>query len=166
MKTYVLILSSTFPADHPRAGKETFFKEGIRNGISGDVEKYEYQHYKIHTIRSNYELWHKRIGEIKRGDAVISVRQWSAKPYRSRQVEICKITKDNNPGTQQVFMTYNQIFGYEASVNSQELFGQLEREKLAENDGLSVDEFSNWFFKRGKVDEFSGVIIHFTGFRY
>lgn len=166
MTTYVLILSTTFPAGHSQSGKKTFFKEGIINGINGNIEKNEYQHYKIHTIRANYELWHKRIGKVRRGEAIISVRQWTGKPYRSSQVEILKITKDNNPGTQQIFMTYHPVFGYEVSVNTKELFGKQEREKLAENDGLSINEFSDWFFKRGKLDGFSGVIIHFTGFRY
>lgn len=63
-------------------------------------------------------------------------------------------------------MTYNSALGYEVSVNSRELFGKDEREKIAENDGLSVDSFSDWFFKKGKGNEYSGVIIHFTGFRY
>lgn len=170
MKTYILILSNTFPVGHHKAGEQTWFAEKLlkSQGKYAEINSNFWNNLipKIHTIRSNYDTWHKRVSEVRRGEALISIRQWSGKPYRSKQVEICKITKDNNPGTQQVFMTYNSALGYEVSVNSRELFGKDEREKIAENDGLSVDSFSDWFFKKGKVDEYSGVIIHFTGFRY
>lgn len=48
MKTYVLILSRTFPAYHPKAGQPTYFKEQLQNtlldiaGVSAcDCCKYE-----------------------------------------------------------------------------------------------------------------------------
>ena len=47
MKTYVLTLSQNFPKTHKRAGEETNFVNKIFDGS------------KIHTIRSNYELWEK-----------------------------------------------------------------------------------------------------------
>lgn len=65
MKT--LMLSKTFPAYHPRAGALTCFR--------GKYETF----IKIHTIRAN------RNGYYKDGD-IVSVREWSEKPYRSKQV--------------------------------------------------------------------------------
>ena len=44
---------------------------------------------KLHTIRANYPLWEKRIKDIQEGHAVLSVRQWSGKPYRSKASGNC-----------------------------------------------------------------------------
>ena len=33
MKTYVIMISQTFPANHPRRGEETKFKQQIINAI-------------------------------------------------------------------------------------------------------------------------------------
>ena len=72
MKTYVITLSRNFLAYHKRAGEETHFKEKIQSGE------------KLHTIRANYPLWEKRIKEVQEGRAVLSIRQWTGKPYRSK----------------------------------------------------------------------------------
>lgn len=117
-----------------------------------------------HKPKSSYLL--RSMREVRKGLAVISVRQWSGVPYRSKQVELKRITAADNASVQRVFITYNAWLGFEASVGRKELFGAYEREPLAHNDGLDVWDFSEWFFQRGKVDEFSGVIIHFTNFRY
>lgn len=36
----------------------------------------------------------------------------------------------------------------------------------AKNDGLSVEDFVEWFFGNNKENVFEGVVIHFTDFRY
>lgn len=36
---------------------------------------------------------------------------------------------------------------------------------IAKNDGLSLEDFIEWFF-HGKSGSFSGKIIHFTDYRY
>lgn len=38
--------------------------------------------------------------------------------------------------------------------------------EVAKNDGLSVEDFVEWFFGNNKENVFEGVVIHFTGFRY
>lgn len=154
IKTYVLIVSQNFPASHPKAGQLTEFVEKILRGE------------KIHTIRANFEYWRNIIGQVRKGDAIISIRFWSGKPYHSKQIEFKQITQKDNPSVQRVFMTYSDWLGYEASINGHELFGYNERESLSTNDGLSSVDFTDWFFKEGKVEEFSGAIIHFTDYRY
>lgn len=154
MKTYVLLMSAVFPAYHSKAGEPTEFEEKI---LSGD---------KPHTIRGNIEYWRGIIREVQSGRAILSIRTWSGKPYRSKQREIKQITKEDKPSIERVFMTYSPHLGYEASVNGAELFGAIAREELAQKDGLNVWDFSEWFFKPGKVEEFSGVIIHFNDFKY
>lgn len=166
MKTYVLCVSKTFPKGHPKQGKRTFFKEGILNGVNGDTTKYEYQHYKIHTIRANANLWKKRIAEVAKGNAVLSLREWEGTPYRSKQIEFLKLTNEHGVGIQDVEMYYNSSHILIAYLDEDDLFGGIKIETLSSNDGLTVSEFYNWFPRTTKTPKFSRVIIHFTPFRY
>lgn len=90
LKTYVITVSENFIGKHPRAGELTEFKEKI---LSGE---------KKHTCRSNYMFWKKRIDKVNSGEAVLSLRQWSGKPYNSKQKEIMRLTK---AGIQQITTT-------------------------------------------------------------
>lgn len=146
MKKYVLTVSKQFPKTHKKAGLDTGFVSAIKNLFSPESTK-------IHTIRHNYDLWTKRAKEINDGKAILSIRYWSGKPYNSNQVEICRlekigIEKLENPT---VFL-FAPIEG--RSVNW---------EDVAKNDGLSFDDFCDWF----KIRTSSPMaIIHFTDFRY
>src|SRR3954469_18122827 len=76
LKKYVLTVSEKFPKTHPRSGHDTEFANKILDRT------------KIHTIRGNYPFWSKRIDAINRGEAILSIRQWTGKPYNSPQIEI------------------------------------------------------------------------------
>lgn len=143
MKTYVLTVSKEFPTTHYKAGEQTCFIEKITKGE------------KIHTIRDNVELWAKRAIEINAGRAVLSVRVWSGKPYRSKQIEMIEFT---SIGIQTIERTFLGFFinGYDSDVTTK---------ILAANDGLSSVDFEEWFKGKFKPDE-PKVIIHFTDFRY
>lgn len=156
IKTYVLIVSQYFPAWHPKAGQPTGFVEKIFNGE------------KIHTVRLNFDWWTNIMDEVKKGDAIISLRYWSDKPYHSKQVEFKQITKNDNPDIQHVFMTDHHAEPlYEVTIDdSNYLYKWSERELLASNDGLSMNDFYDWFFFKNKDAQVSGAIIQFTGFRY
>jgi hypothetical protein len=39
-------------------------------------------------------------------------------------------------------------------------------EVVAKNDGLSVENFVEWFFGNSKSNVFEGVVVHFTSFKY
>ena len=97
MKTYVLMLSQFFPAYHPKAGSSTDFKNKLQAALNGWSDL---TFAKLHTIRANYPLWKKRFEQIERGEACLSIRQWSGKPYASKQVEIARLTKDDGIGLQ------------------------------------------------------------------
>ncbi len=140
MKKYVLIVSERFPTIHKRAGEDTNFIQQIKDGV------------KKHTIRGNYDLWKKRIDEIQAGEAYLSVRIWTGKPYNSKQKEILQLTE---VGIQK--LDYHH-FCY--SLDGSESL--LTTYKLATNDGLSLDDFSEWF----KKAKYPMAIIHFTDFRY
>ena len=138
MKTYIIILSKYFMKEHPRAGEETHFKEKF---LAGE---------KIHTIRRNLPLWQKRFEQINKGEACLSIRQWTGKPYVSKQVEIKRLAKEDGIGL--------QAYTYYGA------FDPIKKPALAYNDGLSKYDWESWFkdVPRGS----SLAIIHFTKFRY
>lgn len=101
MKTYVLTVSRHFPAKHPRRGESTFFPARIQNGL-GDSHYIQSPTSKIHTIRANYDLWKKRIDEVNAGEAVLSLRYWTGKPYNSKQQEFARLDKNSGIGVQKL----------------------------------------------------------------
>lgn len=83
IKTFVLTVSEKFPSTHFRKGEETGFVEKIL------------QKSKIHTIRKNYPLWKKRIEQIQKGEAILSIRVWTGAPYKSPQKEIIQLDQSS-----------------------------------------------------------------------
>lgn len=145
MKTYVLTLSKVFPKPHKRAGEPTGFE-------------LLFKHFdKIHTIRANYPLWEQRISEIQAGGAVLSVRQWEGKPYRSKQIEIGMLTAKDGVGIQMLKMI--DLFK-PAIINGH----KVELPVLAANDGLSFNDWYEWF--KGYDLKKPLAIIHFSELRY
>lgn len=142
VKTYVLTLSKQFMTTHPKAGQPTDFFEKIRAGI------------KKHTIRGNYDLWKKRIDEIHAGIAVLSIREWSGKPYASPQIELMKTTQVSVQKLERTLLGW-----FVDDVDSDLCFYTL-----SANDGLSFEDFKSWF-KSVKLNK-PMAIIHFTNLRY
>ncbi len=143
MKTYILIISEKFPKTHPKAGEPTNFALAIK-------------HYdKIHTIRGNYDLWLKRFEKINAGEAVLSVRVWSGKPYKSKQQEIFRYDYKRKIGIEKLM--FEKVGDYQMPKLTDLI-------TLAKNDGLSLQDFKDWF----KGSDFSKpmAVIHFTDFRY
>lgn len=150
-KTYFLILSQAFPATHPRSGRSTGFRDKF---LSGE---------KRHTIRANFTLWAKRIHEVQQGEAVISVRQWEGRPYFSRQITLGCVTAESGIGIQK--LTFQLDRDGCASFNFFDIDGKYsELTELATNDGLSVEDWKEWF--RGYDFSKPMAVIHFGKFRY
>lgn len=156
LKTYVLIVSPEFPSTHAKKGEKTGF-----------IEQIIYS-YKIHTIRSNYELWAKRINEVQEGKAVLSLRYWAGKPYKKDkngigQVEFLRLNKDSGVGVQKLQFSASGLMGmvmideFQNSINHN-------IEDLSKNDGLSIPDFEEWFKNYDLRKPLA--IIHFTKFRY
>jgi hypothetical protein len=146
MKTFVLTISKQFPKTHKRAGESTWFIENI-------IRLFTDENTKIHTIRSNYELWVKRAKEINEGKAILSIRYWSGMPYRSKQVEFVELREI---GIEKLEHPDNFVF---ATVEGKPIDWGV----IAKNDGLSFDDFCEWFKVRQKEPM---AIIHFTNFKY
>ena len=175
MKTYVITLSRHFLANHKRAGEETHFKEKFLLGQScpdcatqQDLSGINISDCnscvracsfpKLHTIRANYPLWEKRIKEVQAGRAVLSIRQWTGKPYRSKQIEITRLTAKDGVGVQMLEFTDSRLRFPYIDDNWENMT------TLAKNDGLSLEDWVEWF--RGYDLSKPLAIIHFTKFRY
>jgi hypothetical protein len=152
-KTFILTISKYFMGNHPKAGQPTLFKEKI---LSGE---------KIHTIRGNYDRWKMIVDQVNSGEAELSLREWTGKPYRSKQEEFLRLSK---LGVQRLNMYWRT---YETGINREALFILIEHQKmllynkyehLIKNDGLTTTDFIDWFID----EEFKGAIIHFTDFKY
>lgn len=153
IKTYVITLSKNYMKGHPKAGQPTNFKEKF---LSGE---------KIHTIRGNFPLWEKRIKEVQEGKAILSIREWIGVPYKEKQVVIKDLTCDDGVGIQP---TYLDIHDSQDAKNIRMLVNDQEIESInqvAANDGLSLIDFSKWFFPK-QTGCFDGGVIHFTKYRY
>lgn len=181
VKTYVLTVSRYFPKTHKRAGEPTCFVEKILSeqiacGLisKNEIEKYEpfsmfvfnADEPKIHTIRANYPLWKNRIEQVQKGEAIISLRYWSGKPYNSKQVEFCQLDKDSGIGIQGVIFdicdwSIAHIYT-KGEIDTKLLFPSYV--KLSKNDGLSVEDFKEWFKNYDLSNPMA--IIHFTSKRY
>lgn len=150
----VIILSRVFPTTHSRRGQETNFANKF---LSGE---------KKHTIRQNYDLWKVNAEKMKRGNFYVSIRQWEDMPYRSKMVEIAKIC--NPIGIQRLELYYHSDNDtITAKIDGKDWL-DADCYTLAKNDGLSVQDFKEYFFgKDPKEDKvFNGCIVHFTDFRY
>lgn len=149
MKTFVITVSSNFPAYHPKKFIETNFGHSLYYGI------------KKHTIRGNYDLWKRRIDKINQGEAILSVRQWMGKPYCSKQFELFQFTKI---GIQKCDVSIIDDAGsaiIRMTIDNKPINDKVGSEVI-KNDGLEIQDFIDWFKSPIK----DGCIIHFTDLRY
>ena len=158
-KKYVITLSQVFPVTHCRKGEPTGFKDAFLQ-CQNDVFD-----GKRHTIRANYDLWKKRFEEIEAGKACLCIRQWSGKPYRSKQVEIARLTREDGIGLQELRIVNEKykgrgiMLGYVDGEQKNDFF-----HTLSQNDGLSFNDWLEWF--KGYDLSKPLAIIHFTSMRY
>jgi hypothetical protein len=141
MKTIVLTLSRNFPKTHPSAGKKTHFVESILNGN------------KKTTIRGNYERWQETADKLAEGTHILSLRYWSDKPYRSKQIEFAKCSKIN---LKEVFIT-NGVNGFQMSIEDEYTY-YSDQLSISKKEGFEkLEDFTNWF----QQGVFSGVLVEF-----
>jgi hypothetical protein len=168
----VLTFSRHFPKGHLKAGQSTWFVEkvwksiwdsyqGASNPLHPFWEVYDgafpmkfdakeniHQHQpKHHTIRAG-NRW-------KAGD-MASLRVWSDKPYRSKQIEFAQVE------IKKVWQFGISHGNYSIdTIQHGSFIPGVGLEKLANNDGLHVDDFWSWFDIHPKKEEqvFAGQII-------
>lgn len=166
----VITFSRVFPSYHQRKGEPTNFIRSIWEGLDllnllhtlddslleDETESfYRKNQYnpKYHTIRAG-NRW--KVGDW------FSPRVWSGRPYNSKQIVIApdiqikrvfdfKIEIDND----YICVLIDDYPFYEENKN---LVTQIDAlETLAQNDGLSISDFKNWF--RWGKKHFTGQII-------
>lgn len=148
-----MMFARTFPMTHPRKGEPTYFVEKIwtalyLNGIHldplnfpdvpFDARIYNQSEPKGHTIRAG-NRW--KVGDY------FTPRIWSGRPYNSKTIQFAPPIKVEKLWKIEM-LRYGQIL-----INDR-LWEQLT--PLAQNDGLTGDDFNNWF-PPGKL--FAGQII-------
>lgn len=158
MKTYVLTLSKVFPASHYRKGEPTNFRAAFNSGqpFKKDADTF-CEFPKLHTIRANYELWAKRFEQIERGEAQLSIRQWSGLPYRSKQIQLVLLSRKDGIGLQRLMFDKSRFL---PNVD----YHPVGIGHLANNDGLTLDDWEEWFKNYDLSKPLA--VIQFTKFRY
>jgi hypothetical protein len=145
LKTYVITVSKNFMVSHSKAGQPTGFKEMIEKGV------------KLHTIRGNYNYWAKIVRNVNAGKAILSLRQWTGKPYASKQIEFKVL---HSLGIQKVDVN---IYGSDPVLSIDGITATYSlQKKVIQNDGLAEADFKAWF----KKPMAGGCIIHFTSIIY
>lgn len=170
-KKIILSLSKRVPLCLTRKGEPTYFKEKLNNALYNqsstvsDLDGAIITERKIHTIRGNFARWKHNIDKIAGGGFYLSVRQWSARPYNSPQEEIFQI-HSGGIGCQRITMSYDPDANEVKAVIDGKYMADVEQ--IAKNDGMSLDDFKEWFFSKEPTEKklFTGVIIHFTPYRY
>lgn len=146
------MFSRMFPTTHSRRGEPTRFIEKVMLGE------------KIHCIRRQHDRWKHLAEKTEKSRYDISLCQWSATPRRSKPHQVGLFS--GTIGVQRVQMLYfhetdNIIITVDGNID-------VPVETMAANEGLSVNDFKEWFFGKNRTgnDEYNGCIIHFTKFRY
>lgn len=108
---------------------------------------------KIHTIRADPK---------KRWKVGMSIQHWKGSPRNPKQIPF-KFADGECKWIQEI-----RIYMYWGVTLCVEVDGrdmsQEEIETIAANDGLTLNEFKEWFCKEGQ--QFNGRIIHFTDLKY
>lgn len=92
----------------------------------------------------------------------MSIREWSDKPYHSKQVEIARLTKEDGIGLQKMFFRQYSA-GPRIEIDGRHP-SQIAVERVANNDGLTKHDWIEWFKDYDGYEPLA--IIHFTKFRY
>lgn len=149
----VITFSRYFQKSHPKSGQPTLFVEQLVNVFIKNqfVDVFEIDKSlnfsllnefgtktgrKKHTIRSG--------NRFKEGD-LFSPRVWSKKPYSSPQIVLCNDVKIKNVWDI-VFVQKDKFLSVNGVSYGESTYENMIK-LLAENDGLSVDDFKSWFPK-------------------
>ena len=161
---YKIMVSTVFPAGHPRKGQRTWFVEQINEALI-PVSDEPIMGQKIHTIRNNYPLWVERMKKVHAGKAVIDLCYWKLPGGRftpgNEAIPFATLDKDSGCRVQEIhlvkfFTSLIPIIDGSATKTGSVV--------IANNDGLSIEDFKAWF--KGYDLSKSMAIIQFTTFKY
>lgn len=167
----VLVVSRSFPSGHPKKGQPTYFVEKILNALrfaSGSLPSemqamiYRYE-FNGGNIERDFDLSIKKVHTIrvgarfKDGD-MASLRIWSDKPYRSKQIEFAQVEVKRVIPIK-IYINWANFNVYYENTDGRTL--RMDLDKVARNDGLSAEDFTSWFniHPKTKASVFTGQII-------
>ena len=116
---------------------------------------------KLHTLRGDLQKWTKYFELIKAGTHYLSVREWAGRPRQSAQVEVLRLTKDNLIGLQRLDFVFDKT-GKSFTVMVDRKV--IPVDKLANNDGLSLNDWLAWMKDEDLTQPMA--VVQFTQFRY
>lgn len=143
----VITFSKAFPAYHPRKGEPTLFRDKVLLSLN-EFQTGDDLSPKYHTIRSGHR-W--------KVDEWFSPREWSEKPYRSKQDIITDdilIKRIYNFRIKDFRFWLN---GYSIGSTSPTM------KEIAKNDGLELNDLIEWF---RYPNDFDGQIICWRDIKY
>lgn len=171
---YKIMVSTVFPAGHPRKGQRTYFKDKIELAlgkfVACDIIEHDkpgiiHLEPKLHTIRNNYPLWVERMKKVHAGKAVIDLCYWKLPGGRftpdNEAIPFATLDKDSGCGVQEIHLAKFFTSLIPIIDGSPTKTGSI---VIAKNDGLSLEDFKAWF--KGYDLSKSMAIIQFTTFRY
>jgi hypothetical protein len=158
----VITFSLKYPAYHPRKGEATWFPEKILAGLS--IENYWNWFYdiNIHVDMGLLQDFQKgfmygeaqrpikhhtiRAGNRWEGGDKFSPRVWSGKPYQTKQIIIAPDIE-----IKKVWDIELRVRGdFKEFILPAYTHRKVPLEEVAANDGLSLNDFLNWFPKAGR----------------
>jgi|ERR1035437_687017 hypothetical protein len=174
---YQIAVSRTYQSTHPRKGEKTYFVEQIKNAILDGLYILKpdgtiITGKKLHTCRTNYKLWVKRMEKVQAGLAVIDLFYWELPggrftPGNTKEI-FATLDKNSGCGVQELrFSSIRLCEGKETPLSAEIPFSykyNCDLSLLAKHDGLSIQDFKDWF--KSKNLSKALAIIHFTKFRY
>jgi hypothetical protein len=160
----VITVSRKFFGNHAKKGYETYFVERIINDLIKDVDVIDWDsldknNTEISLVQTNL------IGSLSKGHTLrkgkrwktgdfASLRFWSRLPYRSPQVKISKDIPIRVFDIEMCLKPYESVLKIDSKTIEPKIFNTT-IETIANNDGLSYQDFLDWFGN----DHFSGQII-------
>lgn len=151
----VITLARKFLQGHPKAGQPTFFVSSLWNSIYPIAIP---RNVPIQEFRDDYTIWELGSGECRKHHTIrfgrrwktgdkASLRVWSGNPYRSPQIAIAS---DVTLRVVDVWVDYHPVTRCIQRASDGKVICQLieiddRLQTLAANDGLSPQDFLDWF---------------------
>ena len=144
MIRHELIIQNTFPDRNSRKGEPTEFRSKIMGG------------QKTYEVKGQWHKWESKINDVVNRKAVLALKEWAGRPYHSDLILIKELTFMDGVGIEKLDAGFR---GW--NVNDKE--SELPTDRLARGNGMTSDEFNEWFKEALKTNM---CIIHFSEFRY
>ncbi len=171
----VITFSQKFPVKHPRKGEPTYFVEAVLSQLGIDYTNHEYflllcdlnRDIDQKVLHEFYENLSEnippkshtiRVGTKRKVGQEFSPRVWSGKPYQTKQIIFA-------PDIEVVKLWNIQIISYPGFFHIYLNGTEVEKidtiKTIANNDGLSLKDFEDWFTvpSKNKSNHFAGQVI-------